>query len=322
MAKTKKLFDYNAPFPTRFRSLIEEKGVTLDVLAVKFNTTRQTISNWMNGATVPDAVSICEIARYFGVTTDYLLGLTDVRTVETDVRAVAEYTGLSENAVNILHKRTTFVKEKNTDSYPEEMNEIAESEKVQCRNENMIVSKMIADRMIFELSELIIEEIMYSRISEKQKELLGTKENVREIIEHRNDDEYLKKIMAVFYFERLGNKEFFFTIDSKWNCSINIDCSKIGQLDFMLFKTINKQFSDISFIRNLVTLKAKPIENISYKKYECSRILDRFAEKLINPRLNDDKTFEQNLHMEEILRDVDRNFEGRVNHNGTNKEAD
>ena len=71
MAKTKKSFDYKDPFPKRFRKLIEKKGATLDELAAEFKTTRQTVSNWQNGATVPDAISICEIARYFDVTTDY-----------------------------------------------------------------------------------------------------------------------------------------------------------------------------------------------------------------------------------------------------------
>lgn len=102
MAKTKKSFDYKDPFPVRFRELIEKKGATLDSLAAEFHTTRQTVSNWQNGATVPDAISICEIAKFFGVTTDYLLGLTDVKTVETDVRAVSEYTGLSEDALRTL----------------------------------------------------------------------------------------------------------------------------------------------------------------------------------------------------------------------------
>ena len=102
MAKTKKSFDYKDPFPVRFRELIEKKGATLDSLAAEFHTTRQTVSNWQNGATVPDAISICEIAKFFGVTTDYLLGLTDVKTVETDLRAVSEYTGLSEDALRTL----------------------------------------------------------------------------------------------------------------------------------------------------------------------------------------------------------------------------
>ena len=102
MAKTKKSFDYKDPFPVRFRELIEKKGATLDSLAAEFHTTRQTVSNWQNGATVPDAISICEIAKFFGVTTDYLLGLTDVKAIKTDIRAVSEYTGLSEDAIETL----------------------------------------------------------------------------------------------------------------------------------------------------------------------------------------------------------------------------
>lgn len=108
MAKAKKSLEYNAPFPKRFRALIGESGATLDALATEFQTTRQTVSNWQNGATVPDALSICMIAKYFNVTTDYLLGLTDARTVDTDLRAVADYTGLSEKAVQKLRHDALF----------------------------------------------------------------------------------------------------------------------------------------------------------------------------------------------------------------------
>lgn len=104
MAKQTKKFNYNDVFPTRFRGLIKYRNVTFDVLAEAFSTTRQTVSNWQAGATVPDAISISMIADYFGVTTDFLLGKTDAATVKMDLRAVAEYTGLDEAAVKFLHE--------------------------------------------------------------------------------------------------------------------------------------------------------------------------------------------------------------------------
>lgn len=104
MAKQNKKFNYDDVFPTRFRELIKYRNVTFDVLAEAFSTTRQTVSNWQAGATVPDAISISMIADYFGVTTDFLLGKTDAATVKMDLRAVAEYTGLDEAAVKFLHE--------------------------------------------------------------------------------------------------------------------------------------------------------------------------------------------------------------------------
>ena len=104
MAKKNKKFNYDDVFPTRFRELIKYRNVTFDVLAEAFSTTRQTVSNWQAGATVPDAISISMIADYFGVTTDFLLGKTDASTVKMDLRAVAEYTGLDEAAVKFLHE--------------------------------------------------------------------------------------------------------------------------------------------------------------------------------------------------------------------------
>ena len=42
------------------------------------------------------------LADFYGVSTDYLLGLTDVKAPDASLRAVCEYTGLSEGAVNRL----------------------------------------------------------------------------------------------------------------------------------------------------------------------------------------------------------------------------
>ena len=42
------------------------------------------------------------LADYFNVTTDYLLGRTDVATPDADLRAVCEYTGLSEETIEMV----------------------------------------------------------------------------------------------------------------------------------------------------------------------------------------------------------------------------
>lgn len=102
MARAEKKFAYNDPLPRRLRELVEQNGITFESLADAIGTTRQTVGNWQTGKTVPDAISLRKIAGFFGVTTDYLLGLTDARTAEKDLRSAVDIAGLSESAVQRL----------------------------------------------------------------------------------------------------------------------------------------------------------------------------------------------------------------------------
>ena len=191
MAKTKKSFDYGDPFPSRFRNLIEKKGATLDALAAEFNTTRQTVSNWQNGVTVPDAVSICDIARYFGVTTDYLLGLTDVKTIETNVRAVAEYTGLSEDAVKELHfpdyQEDAFLHNMGHNVYI-----IDEDSPRIDDNETWMISQLIEDGALYTIASYLGE--IWDSTVERTKSILQEK---RKIENERFNDEFYEEL---FYY--------------------------------------------------------------------------------------------------------------------------
>ena len=191
MAKTKKSFDYGDPFPSRFRNLIEKKGATLDALATEFNTTRQTVSNWQNGVTVPDAVSICDIARYFGVTTDYLLGLTDVKTIETNVRAVAEYTGLSEDAVKELHfpyyQEDAFLHNMGHNVYI-----IDEDSPRIDDNETWMISQLIEDGALYTIASYLGE--IWDSTVERTKSILQEK---RKIENERFNDEFYEEL---FYY--------------------------------------------------------------------------------------------------------------------------
>ena len=52
---------------------------------------------------MPDIIKLMDIAQYFGVSTDYLLGLSDTKSPNASAKAAVEYTGLSEEAVERLH---------------------------------------------------------------------------------------------------------------------------------------------------------------------------------------------------------------------------
>lgn len=73
-------------------------------LAAYLGVTDNTISYFVSGKRTPNIEQIIKIAQYFGVSTDYILGLSDAETNNKDVQFICDYTGLNEEAVNSLHK--------------------------------------------------------------------------------------------------------------------------------------------------------------------------------------------------------------------------
>lgn len=67
----------NILFSERLKYLRVESNLTQSQLAKILNTTQRRISYFEIGKIEPDLETLCEISKYFNVTTDYLLGLTD-----------------------------------------------------------------------------------------------------------------------------------------------------------------------------------------------------------------------------------------------------
>ncbi|ABE99510.1 TPA: helix-turn-helix transcriptional regulator [Clostridioides difficile] len=63
----------------RIKELREEKGISLDKLSEDLHINKSTLSRIENGLREPKKSTIEEYANYFDVSTDYLLGRTDVR---------------------------------------------------------------------------------------------------------------------------------------------------------------------------------------------------------------------------------------------------
>lgn len=95
--------NYSAKFPTRLRELHKDAGTTQQKIADAVGVTKSSIGLYETGDSVPDAKTIYKLSKYYEVSTDYLLCLSDVKTTETDLRAVCEYSGLSDETVSTLH---------------------------------------------------------------------------------------------------------------------------------------------------------------------------------------------------------------------------
>lgn len=91
-----------ALFPTRLRKLRERKKISQDVLAKELSVSKSTIGLWETGDTLPDAKSLRDLATYYAVSADYLLGLSDVQSADFTRKTVCEYAGLSDKALDLI----------------------------------------------------------------------------------------------------------------------------------------------------------------------------------------------------------------------------
>ena len=67
----------NRFFSTRIKELREKAGLSMDQLAKRLGITKSRINMWENNGTVPRMNVLVELAKFFNVTTDYLLGNDD-----------------------------------------------------------------------------------------------------------------------------------------------------------------------------------------------------------------------------------------------------
>lgn len=64
-------------FNDRLKELRKEKQLSQIQLAKELQVSQRSISSWETGFRQPDFDTLKALAKYFGVTTDYLLGISD-----------------------------------------------------------------------------------------------------------------------------------------------------------------------------------------------------------------------------------------------------
>jgi transcriptional regulator with XRE-family HTH domain len=88
-------------------------------LAEKIGISQGVISAIKNKKVkAPGADTIYRLSKCFGVSSDYLLGLSDAPTTDADLRAVCEYTGLSQAAIEYI-REIKEIKDKHQEGFGE-----------------------------------------------------------------------------------------------------------------------------------------------------------------------------------------------------------
>ncbi|HEM3485240.1 TPA: helix-turn-helix domain-containing protein [Streptococcus suis] len=72
-------------FSERLKQLRKEAGLTQKNIADNFNTSPQSYAQWEKGLRSPSKESLEKLADFFNVSTDYLLGNSDIRNPEEEI---------------------------------------------------------------------------------------------------------------------------------------------------------------------------------------------------------------------------------------------
>lgn len=127
----------------RISILLTKNNVKQKELAITLGVPDNTISYFCNGKRMPNTEQIKKIAEFFKVSADYLLGISDVSTMDKDMQYICDYTGLSEKSVEVLHG-TKFFKSLLDDSTMKEFPE----ETIEAGRENVNLTLSIFNKFI------------------------------------------------------------------------------------------------------------------------------------------------------------------------------
>ena len=72
-------------FSTRLKNLRIDNGYTQKEIAEKLGTSQPSYQNWEKGTRKPSRITLQKIAIFFNVSTDYLLGKTDIPDPDSDI---------------------------------------------------------------------------------------------------------------------------------------------------------------------------------------------------------------------------------------------
>ena len=85
-------------------SLRKKRELTQHELGDQLNVSAQSISAYENGATSISLDILIKMAKIFNVSTDYILGVTEAETANPEERQIADYLGLSVDAIRNLRQ--------------------------------------------------------------------------------------------------------------------------------------------------------------------------------------------------------------------------
>lgn len=210
------MYDNNV-FIKNLSKLIEDKKTenkTQNQIADEIGISTGALSKYLNGNATPKADVLYLLAKYFNVTADYLLGLSDVPTTDKDLQFVCNYTGLSEDTIVFFrYSRYTelslFIEFLIFELFYDDI------ENVKLYNKNYFIKQSINSKYIINCIKISneIEEIE-EELNKLHEKIVNTDEDDEEFFEVLNEESITEERLSKAQINLNGNK---FYISKKFN---------------------------------------------------------------------------------------------------------
>lgn len=105
---------------SRIKECRQVMNLSQSELAQQLHCTQAALSQYENGNREPGLQELVQIASALNTSTDYLLGLTEIKSINTDIKMMGDYLGLTEQAIQTLHEYYWEHKKKISDEYLQE----------------------------------------------------------------------------------------------------------------------------------------------------------------------------------------------------------
>lgn len=141
--------DVTKRFADVLSDLIEEKkrrtGKNHKEIALEIGVSDGALSEWASDNKTANIDGLVAVAKYFGVTSDYLLGLSEVKSRNLTTQSISKATGLSEEAIETLR---TFSKREDIES------------------PMIFINSLLEDPKTIYIITLMVNELLYSNDDE------------------------------------------------------------------------------------------------------------------------------------------------------------
>ena len=115
---------------------LKKNGIKISIQALKDYEVDKEYHSKFNSTKGMKLESLYNLAQFYNVSVDYILGNTNIKSQTMDVRMICSYTGLSEDTVTYLHN--CIQKEKNCDNKDKIIDCLLQSENL-CKAIEIIV---------------------------------------------------------------------------------------------------------------------------------------------------------------------------------------
>lgn len=257
----------------RINSALADANCKQKDLAKALGVTDNTVSYWCSGARTPNTEQIIEIAMKLGVSSDYLLGLSDVMTNDTDVKMICDYTGLTEEAVSFLVLTNKCLSGAKSSIFSDEANKVS-----------VLISKFITDSSFAHI---------IANMKEAQHYFSCALTLSKEIVNALRNSQVTNALINSYYDNESSVEDIHSALGEE----------KYNDLKTAIERSLNASYDEVFYKKNCTILEvACEVKNTLFDKYEMNAYsIIKAMQRMIDTKLITEKEYEEYNKNEKII---------------------